>query len=270
VIETPWLQRVSAPRRAVYRALRAASFACRAGSRALDRLAAGALTAADLRAAQLDEWRSFNATADQTATGLMPWEERFYDTCLAPGDRILLIGCGAGRDLIALARRGICVDGVEPVPELAAAGRTHAAQHDVATTITTAAFGGDSTVSAYDAYVFSYFCYTYIRGAASRIDALRAIRRAAPNARVLVSAPARESARELGFRFVRLGNLLGAADWRAERGDVFGIDESLGCPRYYHAFTEPQLEEEMRAGGFRISRRIEDVELQLVEAVADV
>ena len=267
VADSDWLSRVTPPRRTAFRALRQVSIACRTTANAFDRLASGLLTAADLRAAQQEEWRDFNATADRVAAGLMAWETRWYDACLKPGERVLLVGCGAGRDLIALAARGLRVDGLEPVPELAAAARRHAAAHGVAATIMTGAVE-NVDVSGYDAYVFSYFCYTYVRGTDARVAMLRSIRRASPTARALISAPSGERVNPLGTRLLRAANAIGRVDWRAEFGDVFGLDERAGFPRYSHAFDLPSLERELRAGGFRIARRVDDPELLLVEAQA--
>ena len=58
-------------------------------------------------------------------------------------------------------------------------------------------------------------------------------------------------------------------DWRAEPGDVFGLDEAIGFPRYYHAFDLPALERELHEGGFRIARRLDYGDFLLVEAIAD-
>jgi len=264
VTDADWLSQASPLRRHAFRALRAAAVACRTGARVLDRLAAGLLDAARLRAAQRVEWRDFNAADDEVDTGLMPWEERFYGACVPPGARVLLVGCGSGRDLIALAGRGLRVDGIEPIPALAAAARTHAAARGIETAIATGALP-DVTVGAYDAYVFSYFCYTYIRGAAARVATLRAIRRASPAARVLISAPSGEPADPIGTRLLRAANAIGRTDWRAEPGDVFGLDQA-GFPRYYHAFELATLERELQEGGFRIARRLDHRELLLVDA----
>jgi SAM-dependent methyltransferase len=264
--DSDWLDGAAPLRRAAFRALRVVSFGCRAASHALDRLAAGVLNVADLRAAQQEEWRDFNATPDLVEAGLMPWESSFYDACLTPGERVLLVGCGAGRDLIALASRGLHVDGIEPVAELVDVARSSAEARGISTSIVAGALGGDAAVGAYDAYVFSYFCYTYVRGAAARIAALQSIRRASPSARVLISTPSGESVRPIGVRLLRLANVAGQTDWRAEHGDVFGLDGE-GFPRYYHAFDWRALEQELGAGGFRVARRLPHRELLLVEAV---
>lgn len=48
---------------------------------------------------------------------------------LAPGARILDVGCGAGRDLRAFAEAGFEAEGIEPAPALAKIAREHSGCH---------------------------------------------------------------------------------------------------------------------------------------------
>src|SRR5206468_721188 len=43
---------------------------------------------------------------DYATSGLTDWEAAFYPRFLRPEDRVLLVGCGRGRDLLALRERG--------------------------------------------------------------------------------------------------------------------------------------------------------------------
>lgn len=258
----------SLARRTLFRLLRTVSRACRIGLRAFDRLAAGTLTAADLRAAQIEEWRGFNASDDEIDAGLLPWERRFYAACLTPGERVLLVGCGAGRDLVALLAQGLTVDGLEPIAAAASEARRQAARRGLGTNITAGRIDDHNGVGPYDVYVFSYFCYTYIRTAEARIRALASIRRASPQARVLISAPRAAGIDASGTALLRIGNRIAATDWRAERGDVFEIDDSGGV-QYMHAFANGEIEQELRVAGLQISRVISAGDLQLIEAIAD-
>lgn len=58
---------------------------------------------------------------DHTLSGLRPWEASAI--AMAPGDRIIVVGAGGGREVIALAEAGASVDGYECTPELVEHGR---------------------------------------------------------------------------------------------------------------------------------------------------
>lgn len=63
---------------------------------------AGCLKVSDFRSPSLARWDVYT---DETS-GLVPWEENLYGSVIQPSDRVLLIGCGTGRDLLALRQRG--------------------------------------------------------------------------------------------------------------------------------------------------------------------
>jgi SAM-dependent methyltransferase len=56
---------------------------------------------------------------------------------LAPGDRLLEIGCATGKATLPLARRGLAITGLEPGPALAAAARRNLAAFPAVSVITT-------------------------------------------------------------------------------------------------------------------------------------
>jgi len=82
---------------------------------ALRYAAAGLLDRATLQAAIIEEWRQFGIAQEASDdVSLFAWEDaRFIDR----DDRVLLIGCGTGRDLLALLDRGYRPDGLDLVPE---------------------------------------------------------------------------------------------------------------------------------------------------------
>src|SRR5688572_24440430 len=91
--------------------------------RGLAHFAAGTLSLAALRTTIADGWDHFGRREDDILAGLMPWEEECYARFLRPEDRILLVGCGTGRDLIALLRQGRRVEGLDPAPGAIAVAR---------------------------------------------------------------------------------------------------------------------------------------------------
>jgi len=63
--------------------------------------------------------RLYARAAVYGAAGLHPWEEEWYQRALpSPPARILLGGCGSGREVAALCDQGYCVFAAEPTPRL--------------------------------------------------------------------------------------------------------------------------------------------------------
>src|SRR2546425_10951206 len=75
-------------------------------ARALMYLAAGALDRRALRETITRNWAEFSRTEAAILSGLIAWEEAWYERVLKPADQTLLVGCGSGRDLIALTEQG--------------------------------------------------------------------------------------------------------------------------------------------------------------------
>src|SRR5882724_4428533 len=63
-------------------------------------IAAGLLRRNELETASREQSREFNVSAEDVDKGLEEDERHVYGTCLQPGDRILLVGCGTGRELL--------------------------------------------------------------------------------------------------------------------------------------------------------------------------
>jgi SAM-dependent methyltransferase len=93
-------------------------------SNALLHLAAGTLRQAQLNAMAAQAWRAFYTDDESVQSGFMPWERELYDSATRPGDRILIIGCGAGRDLLPFVDRGHQVVGIDPSPASGAPTRS--------------------------------------------------------------------------------------------------------------------------------------------------
>ncbi len=84
-----------------------------------------ALRLADLRAAIQREWEDAGASQSDNyiTSGLMNWERDFYPRFLIPGDRVLVVGCGTGRDLLALLQFGYRAEGLDVGPRCTATAR---------------------------------------------------------------------------------------------------------------------------------------------------
>ena len=135
-------------------------------------LGAGLLTLRQLRAASIVRWEAYDTAECNVAAGLEDWESRVYRDVLHPSYRVLLVGCGTGRDLIELVRLGCEVVGLEQSPMLADRAREHLGRLGLAGFVVAEPVESYVTSATYDAVVFSLYMYSYIIGTASRIAVL--------------------------------------------------------------------------------------------------
>lgn len=182
--------------------------------------------------------------------GLIELEERALGHMPVRG-RIGIIGCGGGRDLLAWARRGCAVDGVDISPSAVDCARKELASAGLDGNVYRAdaadfSFPGES----YDAFVFSWFTYAYIPGCARRVRALRgAGRKLSENGRVVLTFNLR--AREDPSKAFRLARAVARATGNPsplEPGDAVG-DHFV----YEHSFTRAEIESEAAAAGFGLA-----------------
>jgi SAM-dependent methyltransferase len=85
---------------------------------------------------------TFDAAASRYQRARPDYPAALYDalaaaTGIAPGDRVLEVGCATGKATGPLARRGLAVTGLEPGPELAAAARRNLAEFPAVSIVTT-------------------------------------------------------------------------------------------------------------------------------------
>lgn len=66
-----------------------------------------------------------------TSVGFSPAEKAIYTRFFKRGDAVLNIGCGTGRESIALAKEGYIVTAFDIVPEMIAIAKQQARDHDV-------------------------------------------------------------------------------------------------------------------------------------------
>ena len=225
-----------------------------AAGRAVAHLAAGALTSAELRAAIARAWEHYGADEAFVTSGFHDWERETYDRVLRPGDSILLVGCGTGRDLIALLRRGHAVEGLEPARRPLELARQaldklglHAPLHHAG--IETAELRG-----GYDVVIFSAYSYCYLPESLARIAVLRKVASAlAPGGRIIVPYLPRGRRRTLPIRLTRLVARLTRSDWTPEPGDKVWVSLTGEMSvQFDHEFEPAELEAEARAAGLQV------------------
>lgn len=188
-------------------------------------------------------------------SGLAPWEAAFYLRFLRPDDRILLVGCGRGRDLLALRERGYRAEGLELVRERADAARALLAGRGLSADVADGSIETAALRGPYDAVVFAWFCYSLIPGAATRITVLRRVAaQLAPAGRILLSyIPCDAPPRRAAIRVARLVARASGADWRAEAGDVLWVSGRHRIANYTHLHWPGTVAAEARAAGLTLA-----------------
>jgi SAM-dependent methyltransferase len=242
-------------RTAPYTLLWGVARALELSSRAAMYLAAGTLRLHDLRAAIGEAWANFGRTENAIRSGFMPWEEALYGRFLKPDDRIFLIGCGTGRDLIALLKRGYLVGGLDPAPGAVALAREMLAKEGLSAELQVGPIEAAALPGSFDAFIFSWYTYGYIPQADHRVGVLRKLRaHLNPGGRILLSyLPAEAPVRTLPIRLTQLVAALTRSDWRPEPGDVLGTAaREPGAIHYEHQFTRGEIEGEARAAGLSV------------------
>ena len=233
----------------VYRALLASAHGLyKAGNGCLF-AAAGILRRDELKAASIDQYRRFNVSDIDVDAGLSPAEQHFYGIFMRPRSRVLLAGCGTGRDLIGLHVLGHDVVGLEPVAEVVALARRHLERRGITAQVETGLVETSALPGLFDAVIFSNGCFSLLQGSAARIATLRRVAdHLAPGGRIIVSYhPARSQSR-IGRWLTRIAARVSGSDWIPESGDTFTRDVYVpGLIRYHHAFAPGEFARECEA-----------------------
>jgi hypothetical protein len=185
--------------------------------------------------------------ADYNTSGLRDWEgvavERFFKSC----GSVIVTAAGGGREVLALARRGLHVTAFECSPALALAGNAFLAEQGVAATIVLAPPDEVPNLQTHDGIVVGWGSYMHIAGRAARIAFLRRLReRVVAGGPLLLSfqtRPERAREREAVAGFANVLRRIARHRQPVEIGD-----ELKGW--YRHVFTRAEVEAELRAGGF--------------------
>ena len=208
--------------------------------------------------------RKWAAPAEVRLTGgadpvLESWEEDIFARLIAPGASVLVIGCGGGRESLALAARGFRVTGIDFVEALVDEARRRAATARVAASFeaTTAEALALRGAGGFAAVLVSTPVYEQTPGRARRIALLRSLARlTAPDGLVILCAAWH---RDRGPRRAAIDGArwllrkLGVAS-AAEPGDRFTYHVSIASHHatrcFYHRFQRPdEIARELRAAG---------------------
>jgi SAM-dependent methyltransferase len=244
----------SSVRSFAYHALLAMARACyKAGNGALF-TATGLLRRDELQAASVEQWRRFNLAAGDVDAGLTPAEAEFYGRFIPANARILLIGCGTGRDILGLEALGHDVIGLEPGSDLVELARQHLARHRSAAVIRTGLVQSADLGGPYDVAIFSNGCYSFLQGTAVRVAALqRVAAHVFPHGRIIVSYHSTTHQSAIGRWLTRTAARVSGADWTPEDGDTFWRDSAVAALiRYHHVFAPREFATECERAGLHL------------------
>jgi SAM-dependent methyltransferase len=223
-------------------------------ARLLHYLGAGTLSLADLQDGIRRGWQDHYGREADVPAGLMPWEEELVARFVPSGADVLLIGCGSGRDVVALGARGCRVIGIDPSARALRTARQAVQERGVTAEFVEGFFEDVPLEGRFDAIIFSYYCYAFIPASRRRIAALRkAAALLKPGGHVIVSHS--HNARRPLAILVWSARLMGAlcqTDWRLEPGDL--VWDSRGAARSYsyrHVFEAGEVEREASAASLQ-------------------
>jgi SAM-dependent methyltransferase len=179
-------------------------------------------------------------TEEWNARGLTDWERELIGGLAAPGARVLVVGCGGGREVLGLLEAGYDASGCESHPALCAFAESFLAARGHPGRVAGAARDAVPAGGAVDAVVIGWGAYSLVHGSPARV-AMLAQARARGDA-VLLSGFGRAA---LGRELVWTHRVARALGGRAEPGDTM-------APNRAHVFTRGQLAGEAAAAGLTL------------------
>lgn len=218
---------------------------------------AGLMRSDQLRRTIQAEWDDYGRSGWASYPNLGAWESEFYLKHIAPGERVLLVGCGTGRDLLGLWQAGLHVDGLDIAKRAIATCRERVQQAGVAARLYDCAVEAAVFDARYDAALFTWFGYGYIPESRARVRTLQALHAALRSGgRVLLTYQlAASGTSRLPVGLGRLLGWLSRSGWRLEPGDYVEVTRGAGgdpALHFEHRFTPHEVVAEAHAAGFRM------------------
>jgi SAM-dependent methyltransferase len=240
-------------RAAAFTGVRSVARGLELGSHALIHAGTGLLRPSELRRVTTQRWQTFGASESFVDSGFLPWEASFYPRFLEPDDGVLLVGCGTGRDLLALLRAGYRSEGLEPAAKAAATARAVLLARGFTAPVHIGWIEDAPLSRSYDAIVFSWHCYSYLPLRATRVRALDRTRASlAPGGRILLSylTADRSPRRRLSVAVTTFVARLSRAGWQPQASDLLHLES--GGLHYEHQFGAGELQAEARDAGLTV------------------
>lgn len=184
-------------------------------------------------------------------SGLLPWEVEALERDFPRHGRVLVLGAGGGREVLALEQRGFIVEAFDCHPKLVEYGK-----HLLRKLGMNARLGliGENQVPAiggFDAAIVGWGAYMHVPGRARRVRFLRDIHKAlVPGGAVLLSFFVRQGTGRRDAWIAGLANTLRRMRRRGD--DLVEVGDRLEGS-FDHYFTEGEIREELEASGFRVA-----------------
>jgi SAM-dependent methyltransferase len=206
----------------------------------------------DLKAGTAAAWNDFLIEDREIAGGWMPWEQSIAERVLCVGARILVVGCGSGRDVIPFLERGCVVTGIDPARRAVEAARRALSHRRLDATLIVGFFEDVELDGRFDAIWFSWFAYSYIPDRRRRVAALRkAAALLTPGGEIVISILRHPPDSRLLHVAQVVGRMTGS-DWAIDAGDVFTRVAGSRGLRYEHFFPPGDVEDEIASAGLKI------------------
>ena len=193
-------------------------------------------------------WPSYGE-AGYNASGLHDWEESALREYFTGCKSVLLGAAGGGREMVALWRRGMAVNGFECCGKLVERARELLSESGVeGRVITSRADEVPEGLGVYDGVIVGWGAYMHIPGRSKRVAFLKQCREhLRPGSPILLSFFTRP-ANSREFRWVRAiaGSVRGLRRC-AEKVELG--DKLMGA--FDHFFTREEIQSELEEGGFR-------------------
>ena len=186
---------------------------------------------------------------------LFPPEEEFVEASGLRTGRVLVIGCGSGRDTIALAKRGFTVTAIDQVPTLVDATRLNAAKAEVSVEVYCAEVSSTTWPPAtFDLIFLPNLMYTYIPTRRRRIQTLERLRTAAkPGGWCYLRFLCTESSSTQARRFLHLMQRMVA--WSTLGNVECELGDTLDRGLFEHRFSDSKVvEDEAQMAGWIVQR----------------
>jgi hypothetical protein len=181
--------------------------------------------------------------------GLFDWEKRAVTNHFGGCRRLLVLGAGGGREVLALQRLGYQVDGFESHPDLIVTANELLRAEGLDSTVRSIAPDEAPDIeTTYGGIIVGWGMYTSIQGRKRRIALLRRLRaQIHPGCPILLSFVYRDGTSRSHKMSVLIANTIR----RALRREPAEVGDWL-APLYVHFFTQDEITYELAEGRFDV------------------